>query len=157
MEIGTTSFAAPSRKRGHRMNSGSGATNSNDFVASVRCFDKLYTNRRTHDCALFGTSSSRSGLREEEEVTRSVIFKKASSASKKNNIVDINIEALGCVPCAYKIGTFDVALDNRFTQWYGKKLLASFLSPPLMFFCHFVDLTEIDILTPHLKLSQPTA
>jgi hypothetical protein len=103
------------------MNSSSGATNSNDFAASVRCIDKLYTNRRTHDCALFGTSS-RSGLREDEEV------------SKKNNFVDINFEALGCVPCAYKIGTFDVALDNRFTQWYGKKLLASFLSLPLMFF-----------------------
>lgn len=115
MEIGASAFVAPSRKRRHRIHTSSDANNSSDIAASVRCLDKLYTNRRTYDCALFGTSN-RLGLREEEEISTSATFHEASSAPKKNRILNINSSALGCIPCAYKIGTFDVALDSIFTQ-----------------------------------------
>jgi hypothetical protein len=107
-----------SRKRGaHRSNSTGSNTDRNKIPVTVtRCIDKLYTNGRTYHCALFGSDiNCGSWDTDVAEDARKIISNKASLAV-----------ASCCVPCAYKIGAFDVALDTDFTRWYGKELFRSF-------------------------------
>ena len=77
------------RKRQKRSNDITSTRNS----SPIRCINKLYTALSTYECAIHG----------QEIIT-----------SSKPNIMKHQF----CVPCTYKIGAFDVALDEEFTRWY---------------------------------------